>query len=465
MEIKDIKAVYFVGAGGIGMSALVRYFIHRGMIVAGYDKTPSELTRRLEKEGALIHYEENVNEIPHACKDAKHCLVVYTPAIPAEHKELLFFRENGFEIQKRAQVLGTLTRQMKGLCVAGTHGKTTTSSMCAHIMHQSHLDCNAFLGGITKNYGTNYIVSNSEYVVIEADEFDRSFHWLSPWMSVITSTDPDHLDIYGTKEAYLESFCHYTELIQPGGTLIIHRDLEMKENLQAGVNRYDYALNEGDFHAENIKIENGEITFDFISPIENVTNVMLGQPIPINIENGIAAMAMAQLNGCTADELRIGMRTYGGVDRRFDFKIKTDDLVFLSDYAHHPKEIYQSARSIRELYKDRHITAIFQPHLYTRTRDFYQDFADALSQLDEVILTEIYPAREQPIEGVTSQLIYDRLAPGVKKQMIQKDEVMKLVKSRSFDVLIVLGAGDLDNQVPQIASALQRKGVKGKVKK
>ena len=465
MEIKDIKAVYFVGAGGIGMSALVRYFIHRGMIVAGYDKTPSELTRRLEKEGALIHYEENVNEIPHACKDAKHCLVVYTPAIPAEHKELLFFRENGFEIQKRAQVLGTLTRQMKGLCVAGTHGKTTTSSMCAHIMHQSHLDCNAFLGGITKNYGTNYIVSNSEYVVIEADEFDRSFHWLSPWMSVITSTDPDHLDIYGTKEAYLESFRHYTELIQPGGTLIIHRDLEMKENLQAGVNRYDYALNEGDFHAENIKIENGEITFDFISPIENVTNVMLGQPIPINIENGIAAMAMAQLNGCTADELRIGMRTYGGVDRRFDFKIKTDDLVFLSDYAHHPKEIYQSARSIRELYKDRHITAIFQPHLYTRTRDFYQDFADALSQLDEVILTEIYPAREQPIEGVTSQLIYDRLAPGVKKQMIQKDEVMKLVKSRSFDVLIVLGAGDLDNQVPQIASALQRKGVKGKVKK
>ena len=413
MEAKDIKAVYFVGAGGIGMSALVRYFIHRGLIVAGYDKTPSDLTRRLEKEGALIHYEENVDLIPHACKDKEHCLVVYTPAIPAEHQELCYFRENGFEIQKRAQVLGTLTRQMKGLCVAGTHGKTTTSSMCAHIMHQSHLDCNAFLGGITKNYGTNYIVSDSEYVVIEADEFDRSFHWLSPWMTVITSTDPDHLDIYGTKEAYLESFRHYTELIQPGGALIIHRDLEMKEHLQDGVKRYDYSLNEGDFHAENIKIENGEITFDFISPVENVLNVQLGQPIPINIENGIAAMAMAQLNGCTAEELRYGMQTYGGVDRRFDFKIKTDKLVFLSDYAHHPKEIYQSARSIRELYKDRHITAIFQPHLYTRTRDFYQDFADALSQLDEVILTEIYPARELPIEGVTSQLIYDRLAPGV----------------------------------------------------
>jgi UDP-N-acetylmuramate--alanine ligase len=455
MEAKDIKAVYFVGAGGIGMSALVRYFIHRGLIVAGYDKTPSDLTRRLEKEGALIHYEENVDLIPHACKDKEHCLVVYTPAIPAEHQELCYFRENGFEIQKRAQVLGTLTRQMKGLCVAGTHGKTTTSSMCAHIMHQSHLDCNAFLGGITKNYGTNYIVSDSEYVVIEADEFDRSFHWLSPWMTVITSTDPDHLDIYGTKEAYLESFRHYTELIQPGGALIIHRGLEMKEHLPDGVKRYDYALNEGDFHAENIKIENGEITFDFISPIENVMNVQLGQPIPINIENGIAAMAMAQLNGCTADELRYGMQTYGGVDRRFDFKIKTDKLVFLSDYAHHPKEIYQSARSIRELYKDRHITAIFQPHLYTRTRDFYQDFADALSQLDEVILTEIYPARELPIEGVTSRLIYDRLAPSVEKQLINKEDVLSMIKSRSFDVLIVLGAGDLDNQVPQMAKILQ----------
>ena len=457
MEAKDIKAVYFVGAGGIGMSALVRYFIHSGLVVGGYDKTPSELTHRLEEEGAQIHYEENVDAIPQACLDPKHCLVVYTPAIPAEHKELQYFRQNGFEIQKRAQVLGTLTRQMKGLCVAGTHGKTTTSSMCAHIMHQSHLDCNAFLGGITKNYGTNYIVSNSDYVVIEADEFDRSFHWLSPWMSVITSTDPDHLDIYGTKEAYLESFRHYTELIQPGGALIIHRDLEMKDHLQDGVRRYDYALSEGDFHAENIKIENGEITFDFISPIENVLQVQLGQPIPINIENGIAAMAMAQLNGCTADELRNGMKTYGGVDRRFDFAIKTPELVFLSDYAHHPKEIYQSARSIRELYKNRHITAIFQPHLYTRTRDFYQDFADALSQLDEVILTEIYPAREQPIEGVTSELIYDRLAPGVEKQLVKKDEVLSLVKSRSFDVLIVLGAGDLDNQVPQMAEILRSK--------
>ena len=457
MNITDIKAVYFVGAGGIGMSAIARYFLKKGLVVAGYDKTPSDLTRQLEKEGMLIHYEENIEEIPHICKQKESCLVIYTPAIPADHQELVFFQENGFEIQKRAQVLGTLTEAHKGLCVAGTHGKTTTSTMCAHIMHQSHLNCNAFLGGISKNYGTNYILSNSDYVVIEADEFDRSFHWLRPWMSVITSTDPDHLDIYGTKEAYLESFRHYSELIQPGGALIIHRGLEMKEHLQDSVRRYDYSLNEGDFHAENIRIENGEITFDFISPIESIKDVQLGQPIPINIENGIAAMAMAQLNGCTADELKYGIKTYYGVDRRFDFKIKTDRLVFLSDYAHHPKEIYQSAKSIRELYKDKHITAIFQPHLYTRTRDFYQDFADALSQLDEVVLTEIYPAREQPIEGVTSRLIYDNLKEGVKKEMIHKDEVIDYVKSHNFEVLIVLGAGDLDNQVPQIAKLLNSK--------
>lgn len=458
MELKDIKAVYFIGAGGIGMSAIARYFIHKGMVVAGYDKTPSELTRRLEKEGMLIHYEESVDEIPHACKKPTSTLVVYTPAIPADHKELTFFREGGFEIEKRAQVLGTLTRTHKGLCVAGTHGKTTTSTMCAHIMHQSQQDCNAFLGGISKNYGTNYILSDkSDFVVIEADEFDRSFHWLRPWMSVITSTDPDHLDIYGTKEAYLESFRHYTELIQPGGALILHKNLEMQQHVQEGVHVYEYSLDEGDFHAENIKIENGEITFDFISPVECVRNVMLGQPVPINIENGVAAMAMAQLNGCTAEELRYGMKTYAGVDRRFDFKIKNDRHVFLSDYAHHPKEIYQSAKSIRELYKDRKITAIFQPHLYTRTRDFYQDFANSLSLLDEVILCDIYPAREKPIEGVTSKLIYDNLKPGVEKSMIHKEDVLDLVKSRDFDVLLVLGAGDLDNYVPQIAKLLESK--------
>lgn len=440
------------------MSAIARYFLHKGVVVAGYDKTPSDLTHELEREGMLIHYDENTEEIPQACRDNKSTLVVYTPAIPETHKELAYFRQNNFEIEKRAQVLGTLTRTHKGLCVAGTHGKTTTSTMCAHIMHQSHVDCNAFLGGISKNYGTNYILSDkSDYVVIEADEFDRSFHWLRPWMSVITATDPDHLDIYGTKEAYLESFRHYTELIQPGGALIIHKNLEMKQHVQEGVRVYEYSRDEGDFHAENIKIENGEISFDFISPFGNVQGVELGQPIPINIENGVAAMAMAQLNGCTAEELKYGMKTYSGVDRRFDFKIRNAKHVLLSDYAHHPKEIYQSAKSLRELYKGRKITAIFQPHLYTRTRDFYKDFADALSQLDEVVLTEIYPAREQPTPGVTSQLIYDNLKPGVEKHMIKKDDVLDYVKSRDFDVLVILGAGNLDNYVPQITKIILAK--------
>lgn len=458
MELKDIKAVYFVGAGGIGMSAIARYFLHLGITVAGYDKTSSNLTKELEKEGMSIHYEEDIEKIPAACKTPSSTLVIYTPAIPAEHKELVYFHDNGFTIEKRAQVLGTLTRTHKGLCVAGTHGKTTTSTMCAHIMHQSKIDCNAFLGGISKNYGTNYILSNkSDYVVIEADEFDRSFHWLRPWMTVITATDPDHLDIYGTKEAYLESFQHYTELIQPGGALIIHKDLEMKQNIQEGVTIYEYSLSEGDFHAENIKIDNGEITFDFISPIENINGVELGQPVPINIENGVAAMAMAQLNGCDAEDIKRGMKTYEGVERRFDFKIKNDKLVFLSDYAHHPKEIYQSAKSIRELYKNRKITAIFQPHLYTRTRDFYKDFADSLSMLDEVILCDIYPAREQPIPGVTAKLIYDNLKPGVEKSMIHKEDILDLIKQRNFDVLIILGAGDLDNYVPQMTEILKQK--------
>ncbi|GAA2989721.1 UDP-N-acetylmuramate--L-alanine ligase [Prevotella corporis] len=458
MELKDIKAVYFVGAGGIGMSAIARYFRQKGLVVGGYDKTPSDLTRRLEEEGIRLHYEEDVNQIPEECKLKESTLVIYTPAIPATHKELAFFRENGFEIEKRAQVLGRLTQTHKGLCFAGTHGKTTTSTMCAHIMHQSHLDCNAFLGGISKNYGTNYILSDkSDYVVIEADEFDRSFHWLRPWMSVITSTDPDHLDIYGTKEAYLESFRHYTELIQPGGALVIHKDLEMRQNVQQGVTVYEYSRHEGDFHADNVRIENGTIHFDFVSPVENVADIELGQPVPINIENSVAAMALAQLNGCSADELRNGMRTYAGVDRRFDFKIKNDRHVFLSDYAHHPKEILQSAKSLKEIYPNRKVTVIFQPHLYTRTRDFYQEFADALSHFDEVVLTEIYPAREEPIPGVSSALIFENLKEGVERRMILKDEVIDFVKEHDFDVLVVLGAGNLDNYVPEIAEILKGK--------
>ena len=456
MELKDIKSVYFVGAGGIGMSAIARYFIRRGLVVAGYDKTPSDLTHQLEKEGMLIHYEENVDEIPHACRDPKSCLVIYTPAIPKEHKELVFFNEGGFTVEKRAQVLGTLTRTHKGLCVAGTHGKTSTSTMCAHIMHQSHIDCNAFLGGISKNYGTNYILSDhSDYVVIEADEFDRSFHWLTPYATVITATDSDHLDIYGTHEAYLESFRKYTSLIRPDGYLIIKKGIDLQPDVKEGVTVYTYSDKEGDFHAENIRIGNGEIFFDFISPLGNIKDVQLGVPVYVNIENGIAAIALAQIGGATAEEIKAAMPQFKGVDRRFDFKLKNDHIVFLSDYAHHPAEIKQSVSSLRMLYPDKKLTAIFQPHLYTRTRDFYKDFADSLSLLDEVILLDIYPARELPIEGVTSKLIYDNLRPGIEKTMCHKEDLIELLKTKKIEVLITLGAGDVDNYVTPIYELLK----------
>ena len=455
MNIENIKSVYFVGAGGIGMSALIRYFLSKGKTVAGYDRTPSELTERLIVEGAQIHYEENVDLIPQAWKDKDTTLVVFTPAIPHDHRELAYFRQNGFEIHKRAQVLGLITRGSKALCVAGTHGKTTTSTMAAHLLHQSHVGCTAFLGGISKNYGTNLLLSaDSPYTVIEADEFDRSFHWLSPYMSVITATDPDHLDIYGTKEAYLESFRHYTTLIQPGGALIIHTGLEMKPDVQPGVRTYTYSRTEGDFHAENIRIGGGEIVIDFVAPDTRINDIRLGVPVSINIENGVAAMALAHLNGATDEEIRQGMASFGGVDRRFDFRLKTDRLVLLSDYAHHPAEIAQSVKSIRELYSDRKITAIFQPHLYTRTRDFYKDFADSLSLLDEVILTEIYPAREEPIPGVSSQLIYDNLRPGIEKYICPKKDLLNFLATKSFQVVIVLGAGDLDNYIPEIIKIL-----------
>ena len=453
-----MKAVYFIGAGGIGMSALERYYLAQGLVVAGYDRTACPLTEELRAEGADIHYEDNVDLIPTDCRDKDETLVVYTPAIPADHKELNYFRENGFEIRKRAEVLGKLTRSLKGLCVAGTHGKTSTSAMTAHLLHESHVECNAFLGGITKNYNSNYLLSDqSPYVVIEADEFDRSFHHLRPYATVITATDADHLDIYGTEEAYLESFRHYTTLIQPGGALVIHRGLKMKEDIGEQVQRYDYARDEGDFHAENIRIGGGRIVFDFVSPFENIKDIELGVPVSINIENGIAAMALAQIAGATADEIRQAMASFQGVERRFDFYLRNDKHVLLCDYAHHPAEIEQSIRSIREVFTGRKISAIFQPHLYTRTRDFYMEFAESLSLLDEVILTEIYPARELPIEGITSQIIYDNLRPGIEKHLIQKDSLPEWIEGRDFDVLMVVGAGDAVNYMDTLKAYLESK--------
>lgn len=458
MDVNTFKSVYFIGAGGIGMSALVRYFLSKQKRVGGYDKTPSELTDKLIEEGADIHYKDSVDEIAEDFKDPATTLIVYTPAIPGDHTEFCFFKENGFQIMKRSQVLGMLTKTSKGLCVAGTHGKTTTSTMAAHLLHNSHVECNAFLGGISKNYGTNLLLSDkSDYVVIEADEFDRSFHWLTPYISVITSTDADHLDIYGTKEEYLESFRHYTSLISSDGALIIHKNLELKPDLKPGTKIYTYSRESGDFHAENVRIGNGEIFFDFISPFGNIKDIQLGVPVAINIDNGIAAMAIAQMSGVSNEEIKAAMATFRGVDRRFDFKIKNDKVVFLSDYAHHPAEIKQSILSMRALYQDKKISAVFQPHLYTRTRDFYKDFADSLSLLDEVIIIDIYPAREKPIPGVTSQLIYDNLAPGVEKYMCKKEELLDLLKKKEFQVLITLGAGDIDNFVPNICDILNKR--------
>ena len=458
MDVNTLKAVYFIGAGGIGMSALVRYFLSKHKIVGGYDRTSTPLTEELVKEGAAIHYEENASLIPEAFLDPATTLVVYTAAIPATHQELVYFREHGFEVQKRAQVLGMITRTEKGLCVAGTHGKTTTSTMTAHLLHQSHVGCNAFLGGIAKNYDTNFLASpTSEYVVIEADEFDRSFHWLTPYATVITAVDSDHLDIYGTHEAYVESFRKYTSLIRPGGYLILKKGLELNPDVKPGVKIFTYSASEGDFHAENLRIGNGEICFDYVSPLGNIKDVRLGVPVYINIENGVAAMALAQIAGVTTDEIKAAMPTFKGVDRRFDFKLKNDHVVLLSDYAHHPAEIKQSITSIRMLYPDRKITAVFQPHLYTRTRDFYEDFAASLSLLDEVILLDIYPAREQPIPGVSSRLIYDRLRPGIEKCMCKKEDLIELLKHKPIDVLIVLGAGDVDNYIPQMYDLLKNR--------
>lgn len=458
--MQKITSVYFVGVGGIGMSALARYFEAKGKHVAGYDKTPSDLTAALINEGIRIHYMDDVALIPADCKQVDSTLVVYTPAIPETHAELNYFRENGFTLMKRAQVLGEITRSERGLCVAGTHGKTTTSSMLAHLLKQSHVDCNAFLGGILKNYNSNLMLSDkSDLAVIEADEFDRSFHWLNPYMAVITAVDPDHLDIYGTPEAYRESFEHFTSLIRPDGCLVMKKGLQLQPRLPKGAKLYTYsATEEADFFARNIRIGNGDIVFDFVTPTGCIEDVKLGVPVKVNIENGVAAMALAQLNSVTDEEIKRGMASFAGPVRRFDFHLKRNDIVLLDDYAHHPAELKASIQSVKELYPDKKITGIFQPHLYTRTRDFAADFAASLSLLDELILLDIYPAREEPIPGVTSQLIFDQVTLK-KKRMIKKEELLDLVKKEAadFQVVLMLGAGNIDRLVEPVKQILEKR--------
>jgi UDP-N-acetylmuramate--alanine ligase len=450
-----IDALYFIGAGGIGMSALIRYYLSKGKRVAGYDRAESELTRQLYKEGAEIHYEDDVTLIPDIYKNKEKTLVVYTPAVPNNHSELLYFRNNDFEIMKRSQILGEITRTNRGLCIAGTHGKTTTSSMVAHLFKQSHVDCNAFLGGILKNYNNNLLLSDkSDFTVIEADEYDRSFHQLMPYMAVITSVDPDHLDIYGAEEAYRDSFVHFTSLIKENGVLIIKKGLPIVPKLKEKVKVYTYSKDEeADFYARNIRIEDGEIFFDLVTPTENITGIQLGVPVKINIENAVAAMALAWLNGVTADELKKGMVSFKGVKRRFDFHLKTEKIVLIDDYAHHPEELKASINSVKELYPGHKLTTIFQPHLYTRTRDFYKEFAEALSLSDEVILIDIYPAREEPIPGVTSGLILDNI-PDTKKQLCHKNELYQVMEKGNYDIVLMAGAGDIELLVEPVKNIL-----------
>lgn len=455
MDINKVRAVYFVGAGGIGMSALIRYFLSKGKLVGGYDKTPSDLTGELRKEGADIHYEDHIDLVSDVFKSPADTLVVYTPAVPDSHTELTYFREHGFEVMKRACVLGEITKCSRGLCVAGTHGKTTTSSMLAHLLKQSHVDCNAFLGGILKNYESNLMLSDmSDLTVIEADEFDRSFHWLTPYMAVITSADPDHLDIYGTAEAYRESFEKFTSLIRPDGYLLIKKGINVTPRLREGVKQYTYSVTEkADFYAENMRIYDGNITFDFVGPDIRIADVDLGVPVKVNIENGIAAMAIAWLNGVTPEEMKEGMATFAGPRRRFDFHLKTDNVVLIDDYAHHPAELRQSILSVKELYKGRKVTGIFQPHLYTRTRDFADDFAASLSLLDELILLDIYPAREEPIPGVTSRIIFDKVTIPA-KTLCKREELLDRVAAGRYEVVLMVGAGNIDRMVEPVKDIL-----------
>lgn len=450
--------LYFIGAGGIGMSALIRYFLSKGKSIAGYDRVESGLTKELVNEGADIHYEDNLNLIPETFKNKKSTLVVLTPAVPNEHSELTYFRENGFQIIKRSQLLGEITKQTRSVCVAGTHGKTTTSSMVAHLLKQSSVDCSAFLGGILKNYNSNLLLSEkSDLTVVEADEYDRSFHWLSPYMAIITSVAPDHLDIYGTEEAYRDAFVHFTSLIKEGGALIMEAKVDIEPNLKEKVSLYRYAGNnsdeKADFYASNVRIGNGEIVFDFVNPSSIVKDIYLGVPVEINIANAVAALAVAWLNGLSDEELRNGTASFKGPKRRFDFHVKTEKLVLIDDYAHHPEELEASISSVKKLYPERKLTTIFQPHLFSRTKDFYKEFANSLSLSDRLILIPIYPAREEPIPGVDSKMILDEVSID-EKYLMSKDELLEKIGDMNPQLVLIAGAGDIELLVEPIKEKL-----------
>lgn len=453
-----VDTYYFLGIGGIGMSALARYFAAKGFRVLGYDRTPSPLTQAIEAEGIEVRYDDSLESVKGL--DVATTVVVRTPAVPEDFAVYVWLKEQGFQILKRAEVLGLVTRSARALCVAGTHGKTTTSTMLAHILHGSHVGTNAFLGGIANNYGTNLLLDDkSDLVVVEADEFDRSFHHLTPHIAVITSMDPDHLDIYGTEEAYRESFAKYASLVQD--TLVVKKGLALNAgSLQAKV--YTYAVGEkADFYADNVRVKEGEIWFDFYTLSGKVADIQLGVPVWVNIENGVAAMAVAWLMGATEEELREGMRSFMGVYRRFNIHLNTPQVAYVDDYAHHPMELKATIESVRRLYPERHVIGVFQPHLYSRTRDFAEGFAEVLSGLDEVALLPIYPAREEPIAGVTSEWLMEKIS--IKRALVLPTVLAKYLRERVKGciaqgkdcVVITMGAGDIDRQVEDIKKSLK----------
>ncbi len=460
-NLTNIQTIYFLGIGGIGMSALARYFMAQGIRVLGYDRTPSPLTHELEEEGIAIQYTDDIQPVEQLSPDTT--LVVRTPAVPTEEPIYRYFREHRFLIQKRAEALGLVTRTMRALCVAGTHGKTTTSTMLAHILHASHVGANAFLGGIANNYHSNLLIDkHSGFVVVEADEYDRSFHQLSPYMSIITSIDPDHLDIYGTPSAYMESFVHYASLVQEA--LVVKKSvLNAVPALGTAGTKYVYTYAVGeqaDFYADHIRVNDGQIVFDYHMQGNTLADMQLGVPVWINIENSVAAMAVAHLAGATDEELRMGLASFNGVYRRFNIHMQTPQVAYIDDYAHHPTELNASIESVHRLYPTRHLIGVFQPHLYTRTRDFADDFARVLSKLDEVILLPVYPAREQPIQGVSSEMLLGKIT--CPKTLVSKEQLPACLaeKARQYTAnqqpcaIITLGAGDIDRLVPVITKAL-----------
>lgn len=444
IDFNNIKKAYFIGVGGIGMSAIARYFNSRGIEVFGYDKTLTKLTETLENEGIKIHYKDDVSLIPKGID-----LVVYTPAVPRSHKELSYFFDNDFPVLKRAAVLGVISKAKRVIGIAGTHGKTTTSTITTHLLKEGNVDISAFLGGIALNFESNFVEGDSDYVVAEADEFDRSFLHLYPNIAAIMSMDADHLDIYGNIEEMHKTFHQYVNQVQAGGFVFYKADLPLKAVVQKDVTVQTFGVEQGDFQAKNIRVEDGFFVFDLQSPIENIENLKFTLPGKHNIENATVAIAIAQSLDVSADNIRKGLMSFKGIKRRFEFIIRENDKVLIDDYAHHPTELNAAIDATRTLYPNKKITGLFQPHLFSRTKDFVDGFAEALDKLDEIVLLDIYPARELPIEGVTSQIILDKINNSNKK-IISKQNLLKLLPHKDSEIILVLGAGDIDKLVEQL---------------